>query len=188
MKEIPVNICYIILSYIGCPYPMYHNSKILHKHFSKRYCHKCGEYIPIYNTHRHFSRQKLFKYKKKYEVFLKIDEYLHVSRTNYRITSYTPYDIIIVWQNTKSYYFSFKSCINNIKIKKLKQHRDIYFTDIGILSLSKFWIIHEWNFLYPHIKFILNDKQEYVIDTKCYKNIDFLWTPNLSNTIEGFTC
>jgi hypothetical protein len=156
MKNIPIHIYYIILSYIGSPYPKYNNVHILKKHFIKRYCHQCGEYIPMYTIHRHYSRQKLFKYKTKYEMFLKIDEYMYISKTNYRITSYTPYDVIIVWQNTKSHYFTFKSCINNVKIKKLKQHRDLYFTDIGILSLSKFWIAHEWNYLYPHMKYILN--------------------------------
>jgi hypothetical protein len=100
----------------------------------------------------------------------------------------TPYDIIIIWQNTKAYYCSFVLCINSPNIKKIKEHRDVLFTDIGILSLAKFWLVQEWNMLYPNIRIVLNSNNEYVVATNINKqHIDFLWTPNLQNPCEGAT-
>ena len=179
-KNLPDPIIYLVISYIGNYLPHFQNKILLKNHFAKRYCHHCGEYLSFFSRkHIHRLNQKYFKYRTKYSVYLRIHKFFHISKTNNCFTPKTPNDMIVVWQNTKTHYFTFRQCINNPRKKRLKSHRDVYFTDIAILSLAKFWFIDEWNLLYPNMKFI-HKNDDYVI-TDFHRHIDFLWTPNLSD-------
>lgn len=169
------NVVYQILNYVGSPlpFPKPEHFYILQKHFMKRYCRICGKYMPLYNTHRHYPRQRYFHFRPLYMDKLKVAEMLYISKTNYKITPYTQWDVIIFWQNLKTSYSSFFHCINNDRIMmKLKCQRHIYFTDIGITSTNTFWYIDEWNSLYPHIKY----RNDTGFD---FREKDILWTPNL---------
>lgn len=161
------------MSYCGV-LPMPERNKMVHlqKHFQKRYCRQCGEYIQLYEIHRHYSRQKMYRYRPKYLDYLKSAEMFYISKTNYRVTFHTPYDVIIVWQNTKASYFSFLHFLNNNKPTRLRYHRNMFFTDIGIISNSKYWLLDEWNSLYPHM-YYNNTQFNFSPFT------DILWSPNL---------
>lgn len=174
----PTTIIYIIIDYVGSPIPYPSDKKIqtMVRHLQKRYCKVCGEYMSVYGHHRHYPRQKFFKYTPKYEQYLKVYEMLYISKTNYRMTKNTPYDMIVVWQNTRAYYCSFRKCLNTDKCCKIQSFRDVYFTDIGISSSSCFWFVDEWNRLYPTMSLKNNNRYDKFEFTE--KNV--LWTPDLN--------
>lgn len=177
---LPTHTVYLVLSFSGSylPSPSKRRMLFLERHFKKRYCRVCGEYIPMYDNHRHYPRQRFFKYRPLYENYLNISEMLYISRTNYRVTSYTQYDTIIVWQNTKNRYCSFRKCLqedtssSSSRITPVRYYRDGYFTDIGISSNVRFWFIDEWNEKYPMMKYLESNVFDF-----CEPN--FLWTPDL---------
>lgn len=175
-KILPTDIVYHIVNYAGSPlpYPKFVKMMILHRHFQKHYCKTCGEYMSNNNRHRHFSRQKIFRYCPKYERNLHVHEMLYISKTNYRLTKHTPYDMIVVWQNTLAYYCSFRKCINMDRSCKIQSYRDVYFTDIGISSSASFWYVDQWNVVYPDMQY---DDRFHRFE---FRTNNFLWTPKLN--------
>lgn len=175
-KRLPTDTVYAIAAFAGSmlPFPSPTKQQILQRHFEKRYCKKCGEYMAIHNTHRHSSRQKFFRYRPKYEDCLRVHEMLYISKTKYRMMAATPYDMIVIWQNTRVNYGSFRRCLNDDKHTKIHTYHDVYFTDIGISSTTFFWYVDEWNKLYPAMKYTTSDQ--------CFdfREKDCLWTPSLN--------
>jgi hypothetical protein len=176
-KRLPTEAVYAIAAFAGSmlPLPSPNKIQILRRHFQKRYCKTCGEYMSVHNTHRHSSRQKFFRYRPKYEDYLRVHEMFYISKTKYRMVAATPYDMIVLWQNTRVYYSSFRRCLNHVKYTKIHSFHDVYFTDIGISSTTSFfWYVDNWNQLYPNMKYA---KSHQCFDF-CQK--DYLWTPDLN--------
>ena len=177
-EKLPSEILFKIMRFQGgcLPYPSKKKMLILQKHFTKRYCKICGEYKILYSSHRHHPRKKYYYYIPKYQDILKIREMLYISKSNFKIHISTPSDIIVVWENVNPFYFSFKRCLKNEKYERLEYHRDMYFTDIGILSNVIFWYVEEWNRIYPNMKYDI-DKDMFI-----FNETDILWTPELANS------
>jgi hypothetical protein len=177
-EKLPTEILFQIMRYQGGCLPAPSNKKmiILQKHFSKRYCKYCGEYKILYGSHRHHPRKKYYEFVPKYKQVLKIREMLFISKTNFKFHLSTPSDIIVVWEDVKPFYFSFRRCLQNNKYDRLEYHRDMYFTDIGILSNVIFWYVEEWNRTYPKMKYDIHT------DRFIFKEPDILWTPHLANS------
>lgn len=173
----PNDVANQIVKYVGSPFPETTRLKIqmILRHLQKRYCKNCGEYVSIHERHRHFTRQKMFRYIPKYERYLRVHDILYISKTNFRITTYTPYDIIVVWQNIRAYYGSFRKCLLQDRNCKIQSCRDVYFTDVGISSNASFWYVDEWNSLYPKMMY---DDDEHRFK---FQESDWLWTPNLNS-------
>lgn len=174
-KVVPSEVVYLIAAHVGgyFPFPSPQKQRILQRHFQKRYCKTCGEYIRFDEIHRHYSRQKYFRYTPNFKKYLRVHELLYISKTNYKTTPNTPYDLIVIWQNTRAFYFSFRRCLNADRCVKLQSFRDVYFTDIGISSSACFWYLDEWNRMYPKMQYL--DEIGFQFFEK-----DILWTPSLN--------
>lgn len=177
-KKLPVEILFQIMSFQGgyLPYPSKKKMCFLQKHLGKRYCKKCGEYIPLYHYHRHHPRKKYFHYIPKFKDCLFLRDMLYISKSNYKINVSTPSDMIIVWQSVKPFYFSFRRSLQNEKYNRVEYHRDVFFTDIGILSNAVFWFVEEWNRTYPNVQYCL-DTGNFI-----FNETDLLWTPDIANS------
>lgn len=157
----------------------------LNKHFSNRYCEKCGEYIDYkyknnnYPKHLHYGRKKFTKNKYKYIGFYPIIYPFQLQDLKINAISISCYNIvsfkhiiplkIYFLKNSTSYFFNFKKYING-KTKKILQM--INLLNINIFKNPNFYYFENQNFNYDNRYFLGKYKKFDLINSENhYKKI-----------------